>query len=471
MAAGRSRRHSKYKGYFLKRAYVLLALLIVTLVAAVVAEPATLIFRIYFWPPRNSLPARPAPRDLADARHQDIADLRLLPDFDRGFSADAKAAFAHGADMLEADAGTLSDAGFEMAVSRLVALAGNAHTTVDKTQRVTQFGRAPLRFAWFADGLYVVRTMSMPALLGRRVLSIDGRPVEQALADLRPFISGTFERARDDSPPLLDCPALLRAIWPDTDGEHLTLTLAGGAVERLAALPPAPDSFASRPIMVIGPGADGGDWKTVLGATPQPPLSLRDPERVAYSAMLDDGGLYVRINANQDDANGSLARQLAAIAADKPPGGWRRIVLDLRFNDGGDERKTMAFTRSLPDLLTPDGRLWILTGNATFSAGIITAIRARYFAGPRAHIVGETVGDHNPFWSDGGAALVLRNSRIAISHAYLKQDWVNGCRTLDCNPIQFLHGIAGGDLSPEITVGWSFADYAAGRDTVMDRIR
>jgi hypothetical protein len=471
MAAGKSRSSSKYKGYFLKRAYVLLTLLIVTLVAAMVAEPATLIFRIYFWPPRNSLPARPAPRDLADARRQDIADLRLLPEFDRSFSADAKAAFARGADLLDAAAGALSDAGFEMAVSRLVALAGNAHTTVDKTQRGALFGRAPLRFAWFADGLYVVRTMSQPGLLGRRVLAVDGHPVEQALVDLRPYISGTAERARDDSPPLLDCPALLQAIWPDTDGEHLTVAFADGGVESLAALPPAPDPFASRPIMVIGPAATGGDWKTVLSAVPQPPLLLREPDRVAYSAALDDGGLYVRINANADDANGTLPSQLAAIAAAKPPGGWRRIVLDLRFNDGGDERKTMAFTRALPDLLATDGQLWILTGNATFSAGIITVARAKYFVGRRAHIVGETVGDHNPFWSDGGAALVLRNSRIAIGHAYLKQDWVNGCRTLDCNPIQFLYGIAEPDLSPEMVVGWSFADYAAGRDTLMDRIR
>ena len=56
-------------------------------------------------------------------------------------------------------------------------------------------------------------------------------------------------------------------------------------------------------------------------------------------------------------------------------------------------------------------------------------------------------------------------------HAYLKQDWVHGCRTLACNPIQFLYGIAGAEPVPEITIGWSFADYAAGRDTVMDRVR
>ncbi len=166
---------------------------------------------------------------------------------------------------MSAQAGALSDAGFEMAVSRLVALAGNAHTIVYKKQRASLFGRAPLRFAWFAGGLYVVRTTG-PAddLLGRRVVTIDGHPVERALAELRPYLSGTAERARDDSPPLLDCPPLLQAIWPDTDGVHLTVGLENGTVRQFAMLPPAPDPFGLEPIMVIAPGGYGSDWKSVL---------------------------------------------------------------------------------------------------------------------------------------------------------------------------------------------------------------
>ena len=190
-----------------------------------------------------------------------------------------------------------------------------------------------------------------------------------------------------------------------------------------------------------------------------------------FSTPLDKNGVYVRINANADDARGLLADQLAEIAAGKPAGGWRWLVLDLRFNNGGYEDKTMAFTRALPHLLRSDGTLWILTGNATFSAAIITAARAKHFAGSRAHIVGETAGDRNPFWATGGAPLVLRNSGIAINHAYFKEDWVNGCYDIQtCYPGQFLYGVAAGDLSPEIEVGWQFADYAAGRDTVMDTV-
>jgi hypothetical protein len=39
-----------------------------------------------------------------------------------------------------------------------------------------------------------------------------------------------------------------------------------------------------------------------------------------------------------------------------------------------------------------------------------------------------------------------------------------------CNPLQLLYGVAAGDLSPEVAVGWSFADYAVGRDTVLERV-
>ncbi len=444
---------------------------------AVIAKPAFYAFRVVASRDAAAIPlaGRPLPRDRADGRNQDLADLKRLTDFDRSFTDKTTVAFQSGIDVLDRQVGEMSDAAFEMAVSRLVALAGNGHTTVSKAQRAGLYGRVPLRFGWFADGLYIVRA-APPAdrFLGRRVATIDGHPADQALVAIRPYLSGTDQRAREDSPPILESPALLQAIWPDTDGQHLVLGFDGGMAVEIAALPPAADPFAYQPIMAIGPspvGLIGDGWRTVLGSAVQIPLSLRVPARAAFSAPLDNGGIYIRINANEDDERGSLADQLADMAAGKPSNGWRWMVLDLRFNNGGYEMKTMAFTRRLPDLLARDGALWILTGNATFSAAIITAARAKHFLGGRTHIVGEAVGDRNPFWATGGAPLVLRNSGIAINHAYFKEDWVNGCYDIQtCYPGQFLYGVAAGDLSPEITVGWQFADYAAGRDTVVERV-
>src|SRR5271163_4256050 len=69
-------------------------------------------------------------------------------------------------------------------------------------------------------------------------------------SELRPYLSGTAEHARADSPPVLECPALLQAVWPDTDGIHLAVGLDDGVVEQVAAVAPAPDPFALRPVMV-----------------------------------------------------------------------------------------------------------------------------------------------------------------------------------------------------------------------------
>ncbi len=418
------------------------------------------------------MPAKLPPRDLAEARAQDLDDLRLLPNLDRSFSPEAKAKFLEGIDAVQTQAAVMSPAQFEMAVSRLVALSGNGHTSVDKNQRGRLFGRAPVRFAWFVGGLYIVR-VHWPAidLLGRHVVSIDGRPVSEAFDAVRPYISGTEERVRDDSTPVLESPALLQAVWPDTDGEHLTLGLADGAVRQLDSLVPIFDPFTLQPVMAIASTGDD-NWQTAVSRLPQTPLSLRMPEHMAFVSILGHGGLYVRINGNSNDPYGTLADQLARIAADPPKDGWRWVVLDLRFNNGGDELKTMAFTRSLPKLLAADGNLWILTGNATFSAAIITAARAKAFLGKRAHIVGETAGDRNPFWSGGGAPLVLRNSGIRVDHAYFKQDWSAGCDSIQlCSPFQLIYGVAAGDLTPEIKIGWSFSDYLAGQDTVLERVR
>jgi len=133
--------------------------LIATLLAALLAEPASIILRLHLsrGQPALSLPISPPARDLAEARQQDVADLRLLPSYDRSFSPYALRRWRHGIDELDEIAGTLPPAGFEMAVSRLVALAGNAHTTVNKAQRVRDFGRVPVRFGWFSGELYVVR--------------------------------------------------------------------------------------------------------------------------------------------------------------------------------------------------------------------------------------------------------------------------------------------------------------------------
>lgn len=459
--------------------------LVFALIGALVVfnlRPAMTLMRVFLErnQPAVSLPERPVPKDPGEARLQDLDDLAELPKLDRSFTPETRQAFEDELAFVRTKAIYMSPATFAMEVSRLVAMAGNAHTTVNPAQRARRFRRIPLRFAWFSDGLRVVRAAApFVDLLGARVAAINGQSVDETVRRILPFVSGTEEHAQAYILPILESPSLLKGIWPGVDEDRLELRLAlpeGIVVDRfIQSEPVGPDPFAIRPMTVIGPTQVAGQetkWSSVLKPDANFPLSLRDPDRSVFPAPLEEGGLYVRLSANQDDDKGPLRDQLAAILNRKPADGWRWIVLDLRFNNGGDVSKAAEFSRRLPDMLREGGSIWILTGNATFSAAIVTAARVKYYGGDKVHIVGEKVGDRGQFWAEGGAPLVLRNSGIAVFYADFMYDWENGCNSLTrCYPLEFLYGVAVGDLSPQETVAWKFSDYAEGRDTVLERVR
>jgi hypothetical protein len=151
----------------------------------------------------------------------------------------------------------------------------------------------------------------------------------------------------------------------------------------------------------------------------------------------------------------------------------RFAVVDLRSAPGGSYPRAAELTRDLPALIPEGGKIFILTSGNTFSAGIVTAARLKYFSGARAEIVGEPVGDHPQFWAEAATRIVLPNSALRVGYATGYHDWENGCsftQILVCYPPNYFMGVAAGDLDPTVPVSWSFADYLEGKDTALERI-
>jgi hypothetical protein len=418
----------------------------------------------------------PAPRDAVQAKVQDLDYLAHLPDVDRSFSPAAAARFRERIRALRAAAPTLDDARFFLEVAAAVALSGNAHTNVDAVSWRAKLASAPVRFAWFPEGLFVVRAMAgHEDLLGARVLSVDGRTPEALRREAAAYFAGTQAYVRTASPLLLESPPALHVLHPDASPVHLDLRVegaAGGAREvRLDAVPPARAPKASKPGRILSPVplADEapGEWRALLDpAAPIP--SLREPRHVTHAETLPGGTLYLHLWRVRDDSGERLGDRIATAlgAADAPR--WRRIVLDLRFDAGGDYPDAYDALRSIPGRLASDGHLLILTDETTFSAAIIAAVLARHFAGPRATVVGSGPGDRLEFWAEGIPAR-LPNSGIEIGVSTGYHDWSHGCRELRCWWPNFYYGVAGGDLAPGIPVRWRFADYRRGVDTVVQR--
>jgi hypothetical protein len=156
----------------------------------------------------------------------------------------------------------------------------------------------------------------------------------------------------------------------------------------------------------------------------------------------------------------------AAIASGKLP--WRRVVLDLRYNGGGEYPAVYRALRALVDATARDGRIAILTNDATFSGAIITAALVKDFAGTRALILGERAGDRLQFWAEG-TDMVLPNSRLPVHTATGYHDFAHGCREWRCYWPDFWFDVAVGSIDPDVVVPWTFADYRRGFDPVLER--
>lgn len=75
----------------------------------------------------------------------------------------------------------------------------------------------------------------------------------------------------------------------------------------------------------------------------------------------------------------------------------------------------------------------------------------------------------------GSALLVLlliTAGYAAVNYATGYHDWADGCagKHLFCFDLNLIHEVKAGSLSPTLAVSPSYADYARGRDVVMDRI-
>ncbi|HXS52982.1 MAG TPA: hypothetical protein VN782_10660 [Usitatibacter sp.] len=421
-------------------------------------------------------PRGPAPGDPLQARLQDLQVLAALPSVDRSFTSGARAAFERQVASLRDRAGALDEASFFLGVAQAVALSGNAHTNVDLASWREKLAALPVRLAWFPEGLFVIRAATgNESLLGARVLAIDGYAPEALEGEAARYFAGTREYLRSVSHVALESPAVLHALHgkASTDRARLRVRDAAG-VERevdLAALPAAQAPRAVKPGRLRSPVALAdeapGAWHALLGGRAIPP-SLRGPEHVTYATALDGRTLYLHLWQVRDEPHEPIASRIAHALGDASTPPWKRIVLDLRFDAGGDYPTVYGALRDLARRLAPDGRLLILTDETTFSAAIICAVLAKHFAGPRAVIVGSPVGDRLEFWAEGTPA-TLPNSRIRIGVSTGYHDWAHGCRALACWWPNFYYDVAGGDLAPAIAVRWTFADYARGIDTVLER--
>ena len=420
------------------------------------------------------LPELPKPLSREQAWQQDLdAAIDRFLAYDRSFSPTAHSEFKLAVSELRSSLTKIKDQQVIVALSQAVALRHNAHTRLYLLRMQTVVRRYPIRLWWFKDGLYVVKaTAKYQETLGCRVIEIGNYDPESVRASVRTLFAGNDSWTDYMGVYYMTSPEVLYGLGLIPDMERTAFTFDDCKAGRFTStVEPLPLHKTTKPIEAWW------DLSPLHHDDPEPllqsladrsddlPLYLRHPDNYYWFEYLPTRhAIYFQYNKSLNALGGENFQQFAArlvkfihqhpIAV---------FILDLRFNTGGDLTIASPLMQELHDRLRGK-HLFVITGRATFSAGLYHAARWKQWGD--ATFVGEPVGDKLDFWAEGGE-LVLPNSHLTLRysngfHKYSRAEYPQ------FKP--YFMQLHVSDLTPDVLIQLSAKDYFAGRDPALECI-
>ena len=391
----------------------------------------------------------PATAAVPKPRRSEAARLRSYAEatHPRGWIAAADPAWRSGWDRLAAEADAMSPEAYLMGLMARLAWFHDGHTTMYVDGRVGPAGMIkapgfdltlPIASAPFFDGLYVTAAKGEGApLLGARITHVDGVAIEQVLRSFAAMWPGNNPTRAHHDADLILRPAVLR-------GARLATSAAVSAPVTVAA-----EIGGSRVKAVLIPRPDARE-----GLVPLPrqhfPIETWRPGSASNFVHAEGHTLVIAFDRLFASKDSILAFVRDAFAAMEAPA-IERVILDLRRNDGGDNRLGEGLRKHLErSRFNRPGGLYVLIGPHTFSAA--QNLTSRIERETWAMFVGEPSGgapnhegDARPFQGDGFSAYVSTLPWFD-SDPYDKRIWT----------------------MPDVMGPLRFGDWTAGRDRAME---
>ena len=398
-----------------------------------------------------SAQARPsAPATLAqDVRELGATIEQVHPD---PFRSVSRQRFETEVNALAGRASSMSRDELLVGVLRVIALLGprNGHTGLfpGDPSHARELHLYPLRLYEFADGVYVVDAVDR-SLIRNKVVAIDGMPVEQVLQRVDPLVPRDNDsNLRGLAPHFLLTAEILDGLGIADGAQSADFTLERPGGERvdvsLASVPASRYVSAFEDVL-------HGHYPSILPHAAKP-LYLSGSARPMWARTLSGGrAVYMGFNSVQRPTPGFLRALGRLVHGPKV----RRVIVDVRLNGGGDN----TTYGQLVDLLASKqvnrrGRLYLLTGRATFSAAANFA--AEIDRDTRAIVVGEPTGGGVETYGDT-FPLTLPTAGWTVHIAARYHERKKGPRD---------HRLA---VEPDVRVDLTSSQYFAGLDPVLAR--
>jgi hypothetical protein len=291
------------------------------------------------------------------------------------FHAEARERFEAELEPLRAAPAALERDDVFFALMRLVAHARDAHTRLASWSEIEDL-RLPIALEPWTDGLWIAAVgEAAQELFGQRVVTLAGRTPQELAAALRPLVP-------HENDLLLVFGVAALATLPRAL-QHV------GLIEELAPVSLELEDRAGRRSTVElapVPAAELGSWLFLAPPGWEAPLSRRSPYEPWWWCPLDGSTLYLQYNqcVVRDPPFGATAAELLARI---DQGGVERLLIDLRWNGGGDSRVLRPLLTGLGRRDFRGERVLVAIGAHTFSSGMLNAYQLQRDLG--ALLVGE----------------------------------------------------------------------------------
>jgi hypothetical protein len=339
---------------------------------------------------------------------------------------------------------------------RLVALVGvngnDGHTGLWPYREPVGFHLYPLRLYLFEDGLYIVDAEPNKELIGARVDSINGHTTEKLLKLIDPFISR-------DGPMWVKSWAPIHLISREF---QQVLGFSGKNGRSDFALTKNGKSFSVELNSITH--TDYHDhfpmylWQGILPFSDSPSYLNPKDAYYWYEELTENRSLYFQYNAitTENKEGIKLDTFITEFVKKIDSGTIDRLIIDLRLNGGGDNtvyKNLLNFLIENP-FFKEEGRLFVLIGRATFSAGInfVTDVELK----TNAILMGEaTGGSPNQYGDAKGVVLPNSGVKFRVSTQYWNKAGTNDHRQ---------------EHKPHLSLPLLSSDYFSGKDRLIKMV-
>lgn len=378
-----------------------------------------------------------------DAWRADLAHLvdQLPRRHIRAFSVVEESVWRAEAKQLDARLGDLKDdAAFEFELMKLVARLGDSHTTIS-TKHLGGDDHYPLGIYWFSDGPRIIKTpREHREFLGWKLEGID----KASMAEVRRKLGAVqvFDneaRVRSGVPRLITWPKLLYLAGLSASADSATFQLErGGETRELELKPGGFGVFPARrtPGRTMTTARQGSKWFWT-------------------KFFPAEGLLYVQYNRCRTSGQWNVTKLATQLARRMATGEVKTFVFDVQYNGGGSSIiADMMFAQlARHEPFRSRKNLFCIVGRQTFSSAILNAmtLKSRY----GAQLIGEATGG-SPNHFGELRTFELPNSRLTVRYSTK----------------YFARGKPGAKtIEPDHAAEMSYADFIAGRDRTLDKIR